>query len=192
MKASDLVLFSGATKGAEAEFGRLAEEHGIQEVNFTFEGHPNARRRGIHELPPADLLKGDVSLTYVSRLMSRNYIHKGEIFRKVLQTLFHIINNSQEVFVIGEIMDDMTVRGGTGWGTEFAKLCNKRLFVFDQKRKGWHRWDGASSNWERMEGAALPTISAHHFAGIGTRHLKPNGKAAIEDLYARSLAELPN
>ena len=28
-----------------------------------------------------------------------------------------------------------TVRGGTGWGAEFAKLCNKPLFVFDQAKR---------------------------------------------------------
>lgn len=192
MRAADLVLYSGATKGAEAEFGRLAEQHGVQEVNFTYEGHPNARTRGIHELSQEELLRGDVSLTYISRLLSRNYNHKGETFRKILQTLFHIIVNTQEVFVIGEIMDDMTVRGGTGWGAEFAKLCNKSLFVFDQERDAWHEWDSPSSAWVRLEGEHLPRISSNHFAGVGTRNLKPNGQAAIEDLYDRSLTELPN
>ena len=31
-------------------------------------------------------------------------------------------------------MPDDTVKGGTGWGAEFAKLCNKPLFVFDQDK----------------------------------------------------------
>ena len=34
--------------------------------------------------------------------------------------------------MIGEILDDRTVKGGTGWGAEFAKLCNKPLYLFDQ------------------------------------------------------------
>lgn len=192
MKSADMVLYSGATKGAEAEFGRVAEQNGIQEVNYTFPGHPNARTRGIQELTDEELLRGDVSLSYVSRLMSRNYIHKGETFRKILQTLFHIIINSQEVFVIGEIMDDMTVRGGTGWGAEFAKLCNKTLYIFDQGRDAWHRWESPASRWEPQKNENLPLITAHQHSGIGTRNLKPNGTAAIEDLYTRSLVELPN
>ncbi len=36
---SDYTLFSGGHKGAEAEFGKQAEKHGVNEVNFSFEGH---------------------------------------------------------------------------------------------------------------------------------------------------------
>ena len=46
MKKEDFILFSGAAPGAEAEFGACAERHGIEEVNFTFDGHTEARRRG--------------------------------------------------------------------------------------------------------------------------------------------------
>jgi hypothetical protein len=50
MNKNDFILFSGAAPGAEAEFGACAERHGIEEVNFTFEGHTEARRRGIRVL----------------------------------------------------------------------------------------------------------------------------------------------
>jgi len=39
MNASDCILFSGGAPGAEAAFGACAEHYGIEEVNFTFEGH---------------------------------------------------------------------------------------------------------------------------------------------------------
>ena len=38
MQASECVLYSGAAQGAEAAFGAAAERHGVEEVNFTFEG----------------------------------------------------------------------------------------------------------------------------------------------------------
>jgi len=47
MKTDECVLFSGAANGAESEFGAAAERRGIDEVNFTFEGHKDARSRGI-------------------------------------------------------------------------------------------------------------------------------------------------
>ena len=50
MNKTDFILFSGAAPGAEAEFGACAERHGIEEVNFTFDGHTEARRRGIRVL----------------------------------------------------------------------------------------------------------------------------------------------
>ena len=64
MNTSDYILFSGAAPGAEAEFGASAERHGIEEVNFTFDGHTEARRRGIRVLNHEELLNGDVSLEY--------------------------------------------------------------------------------------------------------------------------------
>ena len=50
MKKEDAILFSGGIKGAEAEFGANAERLGIEEVNFTFEGHSIDRRRGLRVL----------------------------------------------------------------------------------------------------------------------------------------------
>jgi len=73
MNREDCILFSGAAKGAESAFGEAAERHGIEEVNFTFEGHEDARTRGIRVLTHLELRQGDVSLAYVSRLMNRTF-----------------------------------------------------------------------------------------------------------------------
>jgi hypothetical protein len=182
MNKSDYILFSGAAAGAEAEFGACAERHGIEEVNFTFDGHKDVRSRGIRVLNHEELLNGDVSLEYVSKLMHRRYT-EGPTIRKVLQTLWYQVNNGQEIYVIGTILEDGTVRGGTGWGAEFAKLCNKPLFVFDQEKDGWFEWTG--SDW-KAHGKSAPTITHPHFTGTGTRQLQENGKQAIEDLFTNS------
>jgi hypothetical protein len=177
MNPSDCILFSGAAPGAEAEFGACAERHGIEEVNFTFDGHTEARRRGIRVLNHEELQAGDVSLAYVSRLMNRRYTDSPTL-RKILQTLWYQVNNGQEIYVIGAIQEDQTVRGGTGWGAEFAKLCNKPLFVFDQEKNGWFEWTG-----DAWEASGVPLITHPHFTGTGTRQLHPNGKTAIEALF---------
>jgi hypothetical protein len=135
MKTDECVLFSGAANGAESEFGAAAERRGIDEVNFTFEGHNDARSRGIRVLTHEELKHGDVSLAYVSNLMHRRY-PDTPLFKKVLQSIWHQVNSGQEIYVIGKILDDGTVKGGTGWGAEFAKLCNKPLYVFDQGQGG--------------------------------------------------------
>jgi hypothetical protein len=182
VNARDCVLFSGAANGAEAAFGAAAERHGIDEVNFTFDGHNDARRRGIRVLTHAELKHGDVSLAYVSRLMHRNY-QDTPLFRMVLQSIWHQVNSGQEIYVVGQVLDDGTVKGGTGWGAEFAKLCNKPLFVFDQERDEWRRWTGDA--WEIQK---TPVITHPHFTGTGTRFLKDNGRKAIDELFARSFA----
>jgi hypothetical protein len=184
VEASDCVLYSGAANGAEAGFGAAAERREIEEVNFTFAGHKDARRRGMRLLGPAELKKGDVSLAYVGRLMNRQY-RDTPLFRKVLQSIWHQVDSGEEVYVVGKILDDLTVKGGTGWGAEFAKLCNKPLIVFDQDQDGWFRWSG--DTWLQDP---TPTISHTHFTGTGTRFIKPNGLEAIEQLFERSFDAL--
>jgi hypothetical protein len=180
MKPEDCVLFSGAAQGAEAAFGAAAERRGIDEVNFTFESHRDVRTRGLRVLTHEELKQGDVSLAYVSKLMHRHY-RDTPLFRKVLQSIWHQVNQGQEIYVVGAILADQTVKGGTGWGAEFAKLCNKPLCVFDQPRSAWFRWTGES--WVADPG---PLITHPHFTGTGTRFLEPNGQAAIEGLFQRS------
>ena len=185
MKPADTILFSGGAAGAEAQFGACAEARGIEEVNFTFDGHKIERRRGVRVLNHEELQAGDVSLEYVARLMHRRYTDSPTL-RKVLQTLWYQINNGQEIYVVGVILEDKTVRGGTGWGAEFAKLCNKPLCVFDQDKNGWFRWTG--DDWQALDKAALPVVSHPHFTGTGTRTLQPQAKRAIEEFFARSFA----
>jgi hypothetical protein len=183
MTPSDCILFSGGAPGAEAAFGACAERHGIEEVNFTFDGHSIDRHRGVRMLNHEELLAGDVSLEYVSRLMHRRYTESPTL-RRVLQTLWYQVNHGQEIYVIGAIQDDDTVRGGTGWGAEFAKLCNKPLFVFDQDRDRWFRWTGSA--WEALGASNAPVITHQHFTGTGTRTVRQNGSDAIEALLDRS------
>lgn len=182
MKSEECILFSGGARGAEATFGKEAERLGIEEVNFTFEGHNIVRERGIRMLNHEELEKGDVSLSYVSKLLNRTYT-ETPAFRKILQSIWYQINEGQEIYVIGVIKEDGTVKGGTGWGAEFAKLCNKPLFVFDQEKDGWFRW--AKDKW--LDGVE-PVIEHPHFSGTGTRILEENGEKAITELFARSFS----
>ena len=99
----------------------------------------------------------------------------------MLQTLWYQVNSGQEIYVIGTILEDGTVRGGTGWGAEFAKLCNKPLFVFDQAKAGWFTWTGDA--WAPCE---PPVVTHAHVTGTGTRFLEESGKRAIEELFDRS------
>jgi hypothetical protein len=187
MTPADCILFSGGAPGAEAAFGESAERHGVEEVNFTFEGHKMARHRGVRMLNHEELQSGDISLAYVARLMHRRYTDAPTI-RRVLQTLWYQVNHGQEIYVIGAILDDDTVRGGTGWGAEFAKLCNKPLFVFDQEKDGWFEWTGEA--WTARRGSEEPVVTHPHFTGTGTRSLQPNALAAIEALFTRSFGSI--
>jgi ribosomal protein L20A (L18A) len=183
VERSDYILFSGGAQGAEAEFGATAERWAIEEVNFGFQGHAFVRTRGVRILNHEELHAGDVSLAYVSRLMNRRY-SDSPTFRKVLQSIWYQINSGQEIFVIGTILADGHVKGGTGWGAEFAKLCNKPLHVFDQSQNQWCSWE--ETGWRVREVDDLPRITHAHFTGTGTRVLQDNGARAIAALFQRS------
>ncbi len=180
-RPTDCTLYSGGANGAEEEFGVCAERWGVNEVNFTFDGHKQARPRGRYELSPRELQAGDVSLVYVSKKLHRTY-SEGSLIRNVLQTIWHMVSRSQQVFVIGEVQPDGTVKGGTGWSVELARMWNKTLWVYDQERKHWVKWDGS----DFVPGQ--PIIESIHFSGTGTRYLTDEGRAAIHDLFERSYA----
>lgn len=177
--AKEYTLYTGGHSGAEAEFGLQAEKYGLQEVNFTYEGRDAARTRGLVVLTPEELKRGDISMEIVCMRMNRTY-SKVEAIRKVMQMIFHMVNNGYQVFAIGWIQPNDTVKGGTGWAVELAKLFNRPLNVFDQDRKGWFAWK--DNAWV----ASDPVIESKTFVGAGTRHLSEAGKEAIAELFKRS------
>ncbi|MBP7735682.1 MAG: hypothetical protein KA369_06880 [Spirochaetes bacterium] len=178
---SEFILYSGGHRGTEAEFGRQAEKYGLREVNFSFEGHKMERNRGIQVLGPKELAEGNVSMEIVSMRMGRNF-SEVDMIRKVIQSIFHMVNRGFQVFSVGHINEDNTVKGGTGWGVELAKLFNRPVSVYDQEKKSWFTW--TDSAWVKD----TPVISHKTFCGTGTRNLTDDAKKAIEELFDRSFA----
>jgi len=172
-------MYSGGLRGTEEAFGQCAEKYGISEINFSFEGHALARDKNRHELSDAELKRGDISMEIVSARMGRRYAKTDKI-RKVFQVIFHMVNKGYQVFGVGWIQPDQTIKGGTGWGIELAKFFNRPVSVFDQGSNKWNTWE--KNKWVQDE----PLISHPTFCGTGTRNLSDEGKKAIEDLFARS------
>jgi len=179
----DCTLLSGAHLGAEAEFGAQAENFGLAERNFSFKGRSVARHKGLVLLEPKDLRQGEVSAVYLNAHMKREFSDSEE-FKKVLQTIWHQVNSAQEVFAIGTIQPDLTVKGGTGWAVELAKHLNKPVHVFDQDQGRWYSWKEAE--WKQVD---APVIRFPRFVGTGTRSLNQNGRKAIHDLFLRTFGK---
>ena len=173
-------LISGGHKGTEAEFGRCAEEFGIPEVTISFEGHSMERQGGeVVVLDDAELARGNVSMEIVFEKLGRTF-HRGKGIRRVIQSIFHIVTKGDELFAVGWIQPDQTVKGGTGWGVELAKFFNREIHVYDQEREGWFRWNG--SDWDTHE----PVLPNRPFSATGTRRLSDAGRKAIHALFERS------
>jgi hypothetical protein len=180
---SAYTLLSGGAEGAEAEFGACAEKWGLGEVNYSFAGRTTVRERGLALLTEEELRQGDVSSAYLSAQMHRTY-PATPLFRKVLQTIWHQVNTAGEVFTVGVVLPDNTVKGGTGWAAELAKHWGKPVRCFDQERGAWYRWHNGS--WVAE---ADPVITRTRFTGTGTRFLSERGREAIQALYERSFGQ---
>ena len=180
MEATQCTLFSGGLKGAETVFGETAEKYSVNEVIFTFEGHKLSRDKNVRILSKEELVRGDISMELASKMLNRTY-YETEKIRKVLQTIFHMVNSGYQIFVIGSIQEDGSVKGGTGWAVQLAKMFNRPLHVFDQPSEKWFTW---KDGWQEDE----PRIKYDTFVGSGTRYLSDAGRSAIEKLFEDSIA----
>ena len=176
---SKCTLYSGGLRGAEAEFGRIAEEFGVNEVNFSYKGHQMERVKDVRVLSEEELQQGDISMTIVSKRLGKKF-SQAERIRRVIQSIFHMVNNGYQIFAIGWINEDGTVKGGTGWAVELGKFFNRPVHVFDQDRNKWFTWKGGV--WVED----TPQIEYDTFVGTGTRYLSDEGKKAIRELFERS------
>ena len=183
MNKNDFILFSGGAPGAEAEFGACAERHGIEEVNFTFDGHTRRGARGVRVLNHEELQAGDVSLEYVSRLMHRRYTDSpddpegpadalvsgqqrpGDLRHRRHPRRRDRARRHRLGRRVRQALQQAAVRLRSGKG---------RLVRMDRRRM------------EAASAATAPVITHPHFTGTGTRKVHDNGKRAIEDLFTRS------
>lgn len=180
LPTSAFTVLSGGAKGSEAAFGEAAERWGLQEINYSYPGRETTRTRGVVELGEVELERGAVSEAYVKAQLHRSF-PKTELFQRLLKTVWHQVATAGEVFIVGEILEDDTVKGGTGWGAELARHFHKRLHVFDQTKNGWFHWTG--DTWAKAE---TPKIQRTRFTGSGTRELSESGEKAIRDLFENS------
>ena len=174
-------LLSGAATGSEEVFGACAERWGLHEINYTFKGRKApARTRGLTLLSDDELGRGAVSERYVEAHLHRKF-PSTPTFQRLLRSIWHQVNTAGQVFVVGKVLPDGTVKGGTGWAAELAKHLEKSLHVFDQDTEKWVTWQ--HGGWVPEPG---PTINARRFTGTGTRFLSETGRAAVEALFERS------
>jgi hypothetical protein len=179
-----MCLFHGGHKGAEAAFGRAAARWDVPEVTISYPGHVMEFSQNVEELSDEQLEQGHVSMEFVFRALGRRFAHT-QVVRRVIYSMFHVVTRGDELFVVGWILPDKHVRGGTGWGVELAKCFNRPVHVFDQEQNAWFSWTGQA--WERSE----PKLPNRPFSATGTRHLTDEGGRAIDDLFACSLGQLP-
>jgi len=154
----------------------------VREKVLSFADHKVSREKNVEVLSPEELQRGDISMELASEMMNRTY-YETEKIRKVLQVIFHMVNRGHQIFAVGSILPNNTVKGGTGWAVELARLFNRPVSVYDQERRQWSTWrEGA---WQQDS----PRIEYETFVGTGSRHLTADGREAIEKLFADAFGD---
>lgn len=182
LQPGQCTLYSGGHAGAETFFGECAEKFGVAEVNYTFEGHMLSRDKSLVFLSDDELKRGDISMEIISGHMHRNYTNSVAL-RRVFQSIFHMVNNGTQIFAVGQILDDGTAKGGTGWGVELGKFFNRDVHVYDVFKSCWITW--RHGEWI-MD---LPVIIEKTFVGTGTRNMTAEAKIAVTELFERSFGK---
>ena len=131
-------------------------------MNFTFDGHIEARRRGIRVLNHEELQAGDVSLEYVSRLMHRRYTDSPTI-RKVLQTLWYQVNSGQEIYVVG-VDPRRTAPSAAGRAGAPSSRSSATSRSSSSTRRRTAGSSGPAADW-KGRGKDTPAITHPHFTG---------------------------
>ena len=110
-------LFHGGHKGAEAEFGRVAEQYGVKETTLSFEGHRMERAKNEIVLSDEELAKGRVSMEFVFQALWRRFA-----------VLFHMLYGLPPFELVTRSAVLGSFAAGVLWGgladSAFAHACD--------------------------------------------------------------------
>ena len=198
-------MFSGGAKGADTEWGKVAEEFGVGSAGVE-EGY-GIRHIRANEMTPAHIEEahphvmkagGSLSRTYPMKPHSKRSPEKTEYANNLLRRNYFQVKNADAVFAVGNLVTDrigarkelgaypltevrgLEAKGGTGWAVQMAIDQGKPVYLFDQSSGKWYTGDNHSRRVVRT-----PRLTPR-FAGVGTRDLSKRGKEAIKDVFVRS------
>jgi hypothetical protein len=183
------ICLSGGADGADLEWGRCAAEAGHDVIHWSFPGHrTQAPESQIIRLSDQELNLATNALNNAARALEKDPPRRPIIARLTRRNYYQVAwsTSCYAVTVIQDANDADAKRkiGGTAWATTmFAQLHpgNRDMYLFDQEKDGWFQWDPDTEGWVSM-GRECPPRPRGVWAGIGSRDLMANGRAAIRRL----------
>lgn len=187
---------SGGANGSDIAWEMLGKEYGVKTIAYSFYGH-NCLSKNCKILTNEELGEGWYKVIISADKLKR-YIGKSSPYvKKLLCRNWFQVKNADCIFAIGMIVqpNEMgskyknkskfpVVDGGTGYAVSMAIEEKKPVFVFDQNKNKWFKWD--KDNFIETE----EPILTNNFAGIGTRNLNKDGINAIKSIYKKTFNEL--
>jgi hypothetical protein len=204
--------FSGAARGADETFGRLALKAKHAVLHYSFVGHHAVENCGpLYPIADDLLAMADPYVASAASALKRPFPTRNTYVNNLLRRNFYQIADADRVYAVAptdpmEPVDEPTplfsdpiahsgrVVGGTAWALMMAyQLGVPEIYLFDQQFNLWFRAATPLRGqvphivWLRVNTVnGIDQVTKPHgrYAGIGTRNLTPEGRKAIEDLYA--------
>jgi hypothetical protein len=179
INASEFTVHSGMAEGADTAWAKAADRVGIKTIGHSFEKHsvkgtrPSLETRNV--LTAEQLKEADAQLKIANETLKRPTSNISEYVRNLFRRNYYQVKDSEAVIAVSKLNSKTIVDGGTGWATQMGIDMGKPVYVFDQIKKSWFKWDG-----KQFVDSDLPP-KFKSFAGIGSRKLTTDGKNAIEE-----------
>jgi hypothetical protein len=172
---NNFVLHSGGAVGSDSYWGEIGEKYGVK-INHYY-GEDMKTPKGNVSVSKEELAEADEHLKKANKTLKRSFPTKNDYVNNLLRRDWSQVKHADAVFAIGTITNGL-VDGGTGWAVQMAIDNGKPVYVFDQNKEQWFKYE--NGNWEEW---VVPYLT-ENFAGIGTRGINEAGKKAIEQAYA--------
>lgn len=168
---------SGGAMGADERWDAIGKMYGFN--NHIHYYHVKKTFKGNRPLTNEECDEGWDHVLKANLVLKRRPYN----YRSLLSRNWFQVKMSDAVFAISSLLDNKTVKGGTGWAVQMAIDNNKIVYVFDQNQNQWFMFDFNTNQFEKCQ---VPKLT-QNYAGIGTREINDNGLLAISDVYEKTL-----
>ena len=175
------VCYSGGAVGADSLFSECAEKIGHKVVNYVFKGH-KSKCNGLVFLTDDELRIADDKLKIVAKILGKKLPYYNPFVFNLLRRNYYQSINSKRIYSAARLNnDECTVKSGTGWSIELAKLNGvQEIYIFNMEDNSWKSWNGFL--FENIDFNDIPKPSGH-YGGIGSRELTEEAVKQIKMLY---------
>ena len=186
------VNHSGGCEGSDMYWETVGKKYGVFTISYSFSNHTQYGENQLI-LTVDELYEGWKNVQKASVRIHRplSKIEFNPYIRNLLCRNWFQVKGGDSIFAIGSLVksNHSLVNGGTGWAVQMGIDNNKDIYLFEQEMDMWVSYDYQQKKFLPID--YIPTLTKH-FAGIGTRELKDNGRFAIQQVYRNTFKDNNN
>lgn len=167
----DYKFFSGGAKGADSEWEVQLKAIGGNIIIY--------RPFHIDKLTSEQFITLNEQYLEVVNVLKRTQLSAETFVGKLVRRDMLQVKDAKSVYAIATLGNNGYVNGGTGYATTRAILMGLNVYLFEQEKEKWLKWD---YNYQKFVEWILPLLDKNGSCCVGTRNLNSAGKQAIKDV----------